>query len=217
MPRSASLGSDIHGIAVHGRHGRDRTAPPLYLRPSAGARGRTGAPAPRTLQAAVRSGRARARLRGARPLWLVLGISIAVAIRLGDGGSVLYRQARLGRGGRIFAMLKFRTMAEDAGGSAQAEELVSNLSDSASSTSMRLGTATGSVDAVQLFTTGTKGRGLHADQYRTQSLPGWRSRHCRHQNARGKASRRNRHWYFRHSGDRGGYADHFIAVSRRHC
>ena len=48
------------------------------------------------------------------PLWLVLGISIAVAIRLEDGGSVLYRQARLGRGGRIFAMLKFRTMAEDA-------------------------------------------------------------------------------------------------------
>ena len=46
-----------------------------------------------------------------------------------------------------------------AGGSAQAEELVSNLSDSASSTSMRLGTATGSVDAVQLFTTGTNAGG----------------------------------------------------------
>ena len=48
------------------------------------------------------------------PLWLVLGIAIAAAIRLQDGGSVLYRQPRLGRGGRIFAMLKFRTMAEDA-------------------------------------------------------------------------------------------------------
>ena len=48
------------------------------------------------------------------PLWLVLGMAIAAAIRLQDGGSVLYRQARLGRGGRIFAMLKFRTMAEDA-------------------------------------------------------------------------------------------------------
>ena len=47
------------------------------------------------------------------PLWLVLGAT-AAAIRLQDGGSVLYRQARLGRGGRIFAMLKFRTMAEDA-------------------------------------------------------------------------------------------------------
>ena len=46
-----------------------------------------------------------------------------------------------------------------AGGSAQAEELVSNLSDSASSTSMRLGTATGSVDGVQLFTTGTNAGG----------------------------------------------------------
>ena len=48
------------------------------------------------------------------PLWLVLGMAIAAAIRLQDGGRVLYRQARLGRGGRIFAMLKFRTLAEDA-------------------------------------------------------------------------------------------------------
>ena len=48
------------------------------------------------------------------PLWLVVGISIAAAVRLEDGGSVLYRQARLGRGGRVFPMLKFRTMAEDA-------------------------------------------------------------------------------------------------------
>ena len=30
------------------------------------------------------------------PLWLVLGMAIAAAIRLQDGGSVLYRQARLG-------------------------------------------------------------------------------------------------------------------------
>ena len=47
------------------------------------------------------------------PLWLVLAAAIAAAIRLQDGGSVLYRQARLGRGGRVFSMLKFRTMAED--------------------------------------------------------------------------------------------------------
>ena len=48
------------------------------------------------------------------PLWLMLGVAIAAAIRLQDGGSVLYRQPRLGRGGRVFSMLKFRTMAEDA-------------------------------------------------------------------------------------------------------
>ena len=46
------------------------------------------------------------------PVWLALGVAIAVAIRLEDGGGVLYRQARLGRGGRAFDILKFRTMAE---------------------------------------------------------------------------------------------------------
>ena len=48
------------------------------------------------------------------PLWLMLVVAIAAAIRLQDGGSVLYRQPRLGRGGQVFTMLKFRTMAEDA-------------------------------------------------------------------------------------------------------
>ena len=47
------------------------------------------------------------------PLWLALGVAIAAAVRL-DGGGVLYRQARLGRGARVFRMLKFRTMVEDA-------------------------------------------------------------------------------------------------------
>ena len=50
----------------------------------------------------------------ALPLWLVLGGAIALAIRLEDGGPVLYRQARLGRRGRVFSMLKFRSMAVDA-------------------------------------------------------------------------------------------------------
>ena len=48
------------------------------------------------------------------PLWLVLGIAAAAAIRLEDGGPVLYRQARLGRGGRVFRMLKFRSMTQGA-------------------------------------------------------------------------------------------------------
>lgn len=46
------------------------------------------------------------------PLWLLLGVAIALAIRLEDGGRVLYRQARLGRDGRRFLILKFRTMVE---------------------------------------------------------------------------------------------------------
>lgn len=48
------------------------------------------------------------------PVWLALAAGIALAIRLEDGGSVLYRQSRLGRGGRVFEILKFRTMAEGA-------------------------------------------------------------------------------------------------------
>ena len=53
------------------------------------------------------------------PLWAVLVPAIALAIRLEDGGPALYRQARLGRGGAAFAILKFRTMsvgAEDGTG-----------------------------------------------------------------------------------------------------
>ena len=53
-------------------------------------------------------------LCGLSPLWLALGLAAAAAIRLEDNGPVLYRQARLGRGGRIFFMLKFRSMAVDA-------------------------------------------------------------------------------------------------------
>ena len=51
---------------------------------------------------------------GLLPLWLVLGAAIALAVRLESRGPMLYRQLRLGRGGRVFAMLKFRTMVEGA-------------------------------------------------------------------------------------------------------
>ena len=48
------------------------------------------------------------------PLWVLLGVAIALSIRLEDGGRVFYRQPRLGRGGRVFSILKFRTMVENA-------------------------------------------------------------------------------------------------------
>ncbi len=48
------------------------------------------------------------------PLWVPLVLAVAAAIRCQDGGAVLYRQARLGHDGRVFCMLKFRTMPEDA-------------------------------------------------------------------------------------------------------
>jgi lipopolysaccharide/colanic/teichoic acid biosynthesis glycosyltransferase len=44
------------------------------------------------------------------PLWL----SIALAIRLGDGGPVFYRFQALGLGGHLFEALKFRTMIDGA-------------------------------------------------------------------------------------------------------
>jgi lipopolysaccharide/colanic/teichoic acid biosynthesis glycosyltransferase len=40
--------------------------------------------------------------------------SVAAAIRLTSGKPVLYRGARVGRAGRVFAMYKFRTLAPDA-------------------------------------------------------------------------------------------------------
>jgi sugar transferase EpsL len=45
------------------------------------------------------------------PLWLV----IAIAVRLRLGGPVLFRQERLGLGGRSFTLFKFRTMTDARG------------------------------------------------------------------------------------------------------
>ena len=39
---------------------------------------------------------------------------VALAVKLQDGGPVLFRQARVGRDGQTFTLLKFRTMAVDA-------------------------------------------------------------------------------------------------------
>lgn len=54
-----------------------------------------------------------------------LSILVAIAIKLGDGGPVFYRQQRWGRFGKPFSVLKFRTMIADADqkfGLKQAEE-----------------------------------------------------------------------------------------------
>lgn len=52
----------------------------------------------------------------ALPVLLVLGGAIAVAVFLDSPGPVLYRAPRIGRGGKPFSMLKFRTMRHDAVG-----------------------------------------------------------------------------------------------------
>jgi lipopolysaccharide/colanic/teichoic acid biosynthesis glycosyltransferase len=52
----------------------------------------------------------------AAPFALVLGSVLALAVWLDSPGPVLYRSRRIGRGGRPFDMLKFRTMVRDASG-----------------------------------------------------------------------------------------------------
>ena len=47
------------------------------------------------------------------PLVLPLGLVLALAVKLSSRGPVLFRQYRIGRHGRPFAMLKFRTMVTD--------------------------------------------------------------------------------------------------------
>jgi lipopolysaccharide/colanic/teichoic acid biosynthesis glycosyltransferase len=53
---------------------------------------------------------------GAAGLWATapLFAGVAIAIRVTDGGSVFFRQERVGRHGKPFKMLKFRTMVVDA-------------------------------------------------------------------------------------------------------
>ena len=49
-------------------------------------------------------------LLASSPLW----VAFAAAIKIEDGGPVFYRQDRVGRGGRIFRAMKFRSMRPDA-------------------------------------------------------------------------------------------------------
>ena len=48
------------------------------------------------------------------PVFLLLWTLIPLLIWLGDRGPVFYRQRRPGKGGRVFTVLKFRTMLPDA-------------------------------------------------------------------------------------------------------
>jgi lipopolysaccharide/colanic/teichoic acid biosynthesis glycosyltransferase len=52
------------------------------------------------------------------PFALVVGSLVALAVFVDSPGPILYRSTRIGRGGRPFAMLKFRTMVRDSTGPA---------------------------------------------------------------------------------------------------
>ena len=48
------------------------------------------------------------------PLWVLIWIIVPLAIWLSDRGPVFYKQQRVGKHGRIFTLVKFRTMVQDA-------------------------------------------------------------------------------------------------------
>ncbi len=48
------------------------------------------------------------------PVWIVLWTLIPLAIWMGDRGPVFYTQTRMGKGGRVFRVYKFRSMVPDA-------------------------------------------------------------------------------------------------------
>ncbi len=48
------------------------------------------------------------------PFWITLFLFLAVIIRLDASGPIMYRQVRIGRGGKPFSIWKFRTMVKNA-------------------------------------------------------------------------------------------------------
>lgn len=48
------------------------------------------------------------------PLWCIIAIPIAIAIKMDDGGSVFYKSKRVGKDFKQFGMYKFRSMKENA-------------------------------------------------------------------------------------------------------
>ena len=58
-----------------------------------------------------------ARVRGGHGAAILLAplmVAVGLAIRLSDGGPALFKQIRVGKGGRVFSIYKFRTMVVDA-------------------------------------------------------------------------------------------------------
>ncbi|MEZ5175694.1 MAG: exopolysaccharide biosynthesis polyprenyl glycosylphosphotransferase [Acidimicrobiia bacterium] len=48
------------------------------------------------------------------PIWLLIGAFVWSAVRMESDGAAIYRQTRVGKNGKLFTLLKFRTMVVDA-------------------------------------------------------------------------------------------------------
>jgi lipopolysaccharide/colanic/teichoic acid biosynthesis glycosyltransferase len=48
------------------------------------------------------------------PIWIPLGLIVGAYVKLADSGVAIFKQERVGLGGRVFTMYKFRTMDNDA-------------------------------------------------------------------------------------------------------
>jgi lipopolysaccharide/colanic/teichoic acid biosynthesis glycosyltransferase len=117
----ADAGRALQSLREAETSGRRRIAPPLSLVVSLDG----SVPAAVGMSSAVVRRWSRLRLVAKRSFDVVFGVLalvilspvflvIAVAVWLCEGGPVLYRQTRVGRGGRAFALYKFRSMVTDA-------------------------------------------------------------------------------------------------------
>lgn len=65
----------------------------------------------------------------AMPFLLIVVIFVGIAIKIEDGGPVFYRAKRIGRGEKIFDMMKFRSMIVDAPNYTNADGSTYNAAD----------------------------------------------------------------------------------------
>ena len=105
QPVSFSITPDLYDIVTgHVRTNQIYGMPLMELQP------RLMAPWQEAIKRLVDVAVALVVLAGLLPVWLLT----AVAIKVSSPGAVLFRQERVGRGGRVFTMYKFRSMRVDA-------------------------------------------------------------------------------------------------------
>ncbi|HET6175236.1 MAG TPA: exopolysaccharide biosynthesis polyprenyl glycosylphosphotransferase [Gaiellales bacterium] len=66
-------------------------------------------------------------------------LAIAIVIKVADGGPIIFRQRRVGKGAQVFSMLKFRTMVQ--GAELQGSDLIEGLSIEDAALQLKAGSA----------------------------------------------------------------------------